>query len=173
LSSHKTASRSKWFVGSSNIRSLGCRKRAFAKLIRIRQPPENCTTGLSIENRSSSGEPFVKPRPQRIFLTLASAESAPIASSSAEVLSNSVRVLSTSSALMSFPCSISVSMSSSFCRSSASLLINSAALRSAARTSSTADRSVALASCSTRITSQLTGTGISRAAICRSRVVFP
>ncbi len=34
-------------------------------------------------------------------------------------------------------------------------------LRSAARTSSTAERSVALASCSTRITSQLTGTGLS------------
>lgn len=39
-------------------------------------------------------------------------------------------------------------------------VMSSLCLRSAARTSSTADRSVALASCSTRITSQLTGTGL-------------
>mmetsp|Transcript_28895 Transcript_28895/g.83737 ORF Transcript_28895/g.83737 Transcript_28895/m.83737 type:complete len:262 (+) Transcript_28895:3504-4289(+) len=153
--------------------SFGCRNRALARLMRMRQPPENCTTGRSMEKRSSSGFPFVKPRPQRIFLTRASADSAPVASKSAATFSRSFLVFSRTSADTSCPASIALSNSSS-CRSRSSSCFNKSAVRwSAANTSSTADLSLALASCSTRITSQFSGTGKSLDAMCLNMVVLP
>mmetsp|Transcript_122915 Transcript_122915/g.274459 ORF Transcript_122915/g.274459 Transcript_122915/m.274459 type:complete len:210 (+) Transcript_122915:893-1522(+) len=141
--------------------------------MRIRQPPENWITGRSIEKRSSSGAPFVKPRPHRILRTCDSFDSAPVASRSAATVSSSERVLSMSSAEISSPASVAFSISSSFLRSSSSLDSKDTVFSSAASTSCTAVLSLALASCSTRMTSQFRGTGISRAAMCRKIVVFP
>mmetsp|Transcript_8165 Transcript_8165/g.22846 ORF Transcript_8165/g.22846 Transcript_8165/m.22846 type:complete len:358 (+) Transcript_8165:3987-5060(+) len=140
----------------------------------MRHPPENCTTGLSMEKRSSSAGLAVNPRPQRIFLTDASAASAPLAMRSADTVSSSSLTFSSSSTETSaFPSAIIRSNSSIFLIRSSSFLRRSAVLVSAASTSSTADLSVALASCSTRMTSQLSGTGISLAAMWRRTVVLP
>mmetsp|Transcript_101924 Transcript_101924/g.186075 ORF Transcript_101924/g.186075 Transcript_101924/m.186075 type:complete len:272 (+) Transcript_101924:215-1030(+) len=71
------------------------------------------------------------------------------------------------------PSFILISASSSFLTHAASLFRRSAVLVSAARTSSTAELSLALASCSTRMTSQFFGIGNSRAAKNLKSVVFP
>mmetsp|Transcript_24312 Transcript_24312/g.69316 ORF Transcript_24312/g.69316 Transcript_24312/m.69316 type:complete len:352 (-) Transcript_24312:658-1713(-) len=142
--------------------------------MRMRQPPENWTTGRSMEKRSSSGFPLVKPKPQRIFLTFASADSAPVASKSAATVSSSSRVFSSSSADTSRePSSMASSISSNCASNFSSRSSSSTVLRSAAKTSSTAERLLAFASCSTRITSQFRGTGRSRAAMWRRIVVLP
>mmetsp|Transcript_27729 Transcript_27729/g.90753 ORF Transcript_27729/g.90753 Transcript_27729/m.90753 type:complete len:110 (-) Transcript_27729:673-1002(-) len=39
-SSHTHASRSRWFVGSSSSKSVGCTKSARARATRMRQPPD-------------------------------------------------------------------------------------------------------------------------------------
>mmetsp|Transcript_174475 Transcript_174475/g.424470 ORF Transcript_174475/g.424470 Transcript_174475/m.424470 type:complete len:88 (+) Transcript_174475:1183-1446(+) len=69
VSSHTTASMSKWFVGSSSSSSDGCRNRARARAIRIRQPPEKSRVFLFCIATS-------KPRPCRIDAARFSAVSA-------------------------------------------------------------------------------------------------
>mmetsp|Transcript_116882 Transcript_116882/g.337763 ORF Transcript_116882/g.337763 Transcript_116882/m.337763 type:complete len:222 (+) Transcript_116882:2317-2982(+) len=156
------------------MRSFGCKNKAFAKLMRIRQPPENWTTGRSIEKRSSSGAPFVKPKPQRIFRTFASADSAPMASKSAATFSSSSLTFPSSSEETSWvPSVIAFSISSNCASNFSSRSRSSMVLMSAAKTSCTAVRSLAFASCSTRIASQFSGTGRSRDAMWRRMVVLP
>jgi len=82
-------------------------------------------------------------------------------------------VLFSSSTDTSSPASILFSKSSILLVSSFSFVMSSLVFSSAAMTSSTADRLLAFASCSTRITSQFSGTGISRAAMWRTIVVLP
>lgn len=69
-----TASKSKWFVGSSNSRISGSTKRALANATLILQPPDNEPTVLL----SMFG---VKPRPPKIVAAFDSALLASIYSS--------------------------------------------------------------------------------------------
>lgn len=61
-----TASRSKWFVGSSNKRISGSTNKALARATLTLQPPDNEPTGLFIIA-------CVKPRPPKIVEALDSA----------------------------------------------------------------------------------------------------
>ena len=72
VSSHSVASRSRWLVGSSSSSRSGAANSAVARATRMRQPPENSSTGRACAASS-------KPRPARMAAARAGAASAPIA----------------------------------------------------------------------------------------------
>mmetsp|Transcript_3545 Transcript_3545/g.10335 ORF Transcript_3545/g.10335 Transcript_3545/m.10335 type:complete len:279 (+) Transcript_3545:686-1522(+) len=159
-SNHSTASRSKWFVGSSSNNKSGARKRALAKETRMRHPPDNRLTGPSIISSENC-------KPMRICLTCASADSAPEASSSAPTCANLSHNLANSSARSSSPNASSLAIKSFSSRVN---LVRSASAKS---TSSTTLRSLADASCETSATVQPAGMGSLLVARCFSNVVLP
>mmetsp|Transcript_17808 Transcript_17808/g.30697 ORF Transcript_17808/g.30697 Transcript_17808/m.30697 type:complete len:170 (-) Transcript_17808:476-985(-) len=71
VSSHRHACRSRWFVGSSRRRTSGSQKRARARAILMRQPPEKSEQRLRCMGA-------VNCRPARMDDARDSAESAPI-----------------------------------------------------------------------------------------------
>mmetsp|Transcript_25198 Transcript_25198/g.82700 ORF Transcript_25198/g.82700 Transcript_25198/m.82700 type:complete len:321 (+) Transcript_25198:3162-4124(+) len=173
-SSHSTARRSRWLVGSSKRRSVGAIKRARASEMRMRHPPEK----LSVVRFCIAG---VKPKPCRIFAARASALSEPFsfrASYTAVSRSDTAAAASSSSSSPAPACPVVPGASSSDSRSSSSLSSSSSARSciistSACTTASSALRSSACTSCSTRSTSIESGTGSLRVAISFMMVVLP
>mmetsp|Transcript_4926 Transcript_4926/g.11747 ORF Transcript_4926/g.11747 Transcript_4926/m.11747 type:complete len:203 (+) Transcript_4926:1213-1821(+) len=149
-----TALRSRWFVGSSSIRSVGSTKRARANEILILQPPENILVGLVCIS-------VVNPRPDKIPWALASAESAPMLANSSTTTPRRSMV----SSLSSPASALAINTFSSSTRLHRTL--------SALRTASTAGVLSATTSCSTYKKSMRGGRIRSREAIILSRVDLP
>mmetsp|Transcript_30232 Transcript_30232/g.93278 ORF Transcript_30232/g.93278 Transcript_30232/m.93278 type:complete len:170 (+) Transcript_30232:1242-1751(+) len=98
-SSQITAFKSRWFVGSSSIRTSGSMNTADASAIRFRQPPEKDFVGRSCHSVGN-------PRPNKIRRARASACSEPmIFSSSSMKFSLSSSLASSSSFVRSFSAS--------------------------------------------------------------------
>mmetsp|Transcript_27782 Transcript_27782/g.66136 ORF Transcript_27782/g.66136 Transcript_27782/m.66136 type:complete len:203 (+) Transcript_27782:1194-1802(+) len=87
-----TASKSKWFVGSSSMSNVGSMKSARANEILILQPPLNILVGFVCISPS-------KPRPKRMRRALASADAAPILLSSSRTSCRRVNLAGSSSPL--------------------------------------------------------------------------
>mmetsp|Transcript_35523 Transcript_35523/g.60402 ORF Transcript_35523/g.60402 Transcript_35523/m.60402 type:complete len:249 (+) Transcript_35523:1300-2046(+) len=149
-----TASKSRWFVGSSSMRRVGSMNRARASEIRILHPPENILVGFVCISPSN-------PRPNKIRLAFASAELAPIVFNSSNTSCNLLNFLGSSS-----PSSIAfVNAFSSSNRFQRTL--------SAFSTASTAGVSSACTSCSTYKKSTRGGNTKSLDAIIFNNVLFP
>jgi len=114
-SSQITASRSKWFVGSSRSRISGFTKSALAKETLILQPPESFSVGFLIIS-------CVNPKPPRIYAALDSAKWASISwsllliSANLALLSSSLSDLLTRTSCSVRSCSRSTSVSRTYCR---------------------------------------------------------
>mmetsp|Transcript_20853 Transcript_20853/g.45700 ORF Transcript_20853/g.45700 Transcript_20853/m.45700 type:complete len:201 (+) Transcript_20853:437-1039(+) len=164
-SSQITARRSRWLVGSSSRSNVGWMKRARAREMRMRHPPEKvCVARTCMEG--------VKPSPLRILAARPSAASAFFSRSPSYTwmsrswaASRSTRLPSSSLGSGSSPVVHAVSCASS--------LRSSTTSTSASITALSADRSSPMTSCSTSSTSMYSGTGICRRASSRKRVDLP
>mmetsp|Transcript_9991 Transcript_9991/g.30432 ORF Transcript_9991/g.30432 Transcript_9991/m.30432 type:complete len:241 (+) Transcript_9991:430-1152(+) len=160
-SSQIAARRSRWFVGSSSISSVGWMKRALAREILILQPPLKVFVALPC----MAG---VKPKPWRILDARASAEAAPIVFSLSYTSFSLDATLASSSSPLS-----SVDRFSIFAVSSCSSALRLVSSTSAMTTDSSAVFLSPTTSCSTRRASMPSGTGICLFPRSRSRVDFP
>mmetsp|Transcript_17708 Transcript_17708/g.55301 ORF Transcript_17708/g.55301 Transcript_17708/m.55301 type:complete len:231 (+) Transcript_17708:1260-1952(+) len=173
-SSHSTASRSRWLVGSSRSSSRGWRKRARARDTRMRQPPERPSDPASAMSRE-------KPRPERMRRARGSAASAPHASSASTTSPRRVTAAAHSAsvhalAVGSRPSATHTSAASAPSIAAVSFFssaIRSARFVSAASTCSYTAIGEAFTSCSTSSTSTPVGTGRRRAARNRRSVDLP
>mmetsp|Transcript_25706 Transcript_25706/g.56008 ORF Transcript_25706/g.56008 Transcript_25706/m.56008 type:complete len:205 (+) Transcript_25706:1083-1697(+) len=162
-SSHSTARRSRWLVGSSSSSRVGWMYRARAREMRMRQPPLNdCVARFCMAS--------VNPRPCRILEARLSAVEAAIWFMRSYTSFRRSWALSWSQSGSSL---WAVSGSSSFSLSSFSSALSSISSTSAATTASRADLLSPTTSCSTSSTSSVSGTGIWRRARRRSRVDLP
>mmetsp|Transcript_96735 Transcript_96735/g.250175 ORF Transcript_96735/g.250175 Transcript_96735/m.250175 type:complete len:244 (-) Transcript_96735:138-869(-) len=157
-SSHVTAGTSRWFVGSSSSRRSGCTNKAWAKAIRMRQPPLNSLVGLCWSSP-------LKPRPDRITAARASASS--LKSSSSRSYTS---IKPTPWTVGSLP-----DPSSSCASSSCSTLRSHSRSLSAVSTLRSTGVSSPVISCSTCIVIMCLamGTRPSRSAMARRSVLFP